>query len=327
MHHRSAYSERDAAGERRERGRCVILPNWAVPALLKVMRANRAFVTTAGAEQRIAEREIRPRSFAPPRLRPDVRVSVDRRTGWPVYTVAPATATPVGSVVYAHGGGWVNEIAGPHWRLIADIAADARTTVIVPIYPLIPFGTALEVRDGVVELAMQAARDHGSVVLAGDSAGGQIVLSAAFELRDRGVVSPRTIVMSPALDLTWSNPRIPDVQPSDPWLAVPGGKVLAEAWRGDLPLKDPAVSPLFGDFSDLGPLDVYTGVRDVLNPDAHVLVERAAAAGVDVTLHERAGQVHVYPLLPTSIGRDARAEIVARVGEAVRSEEDRVPAE
>ena len=36
----------------------MILPNWAVPALLKVMRANRAFVTTAGAEQRIAEREM-----------------------------------------------------------------------------------------------------------------------------------------------------------------------------------------------------------------------------------------------------------------------------
>ena len=297
----------------------MIVPSWAVPGILRLIRANRAFQTAAGAEQRIAERELRPRPFAPPaRLHPGVTVTVDRSPGWPVYTVAPTGSPPVGSVVYVHGGGWVNEIVGTHWRMIAQIATDAGTTVIVPIYPLIPFGSAREAGEAVVELAVQAEREHGSVALAGDSAGGQIVLSTAFALRERGVIPVRTVVISPALDLTWSNPRIPEVQPSDPWLAVPGGKVLAEAWRGDLPLTDPAVSPLFGDFTGLGPIDVFTGVRDVLNPDAHVLVERASAAGVDITLHERAGQVHVYPLLPTAVGRDARRWIVAALRSALR---------
>ena len=286
------------------------------------MRANRAFVTAAGAEQRIAERKIRPRSFAPPvRVHPGVEISVERVRDWPVYTVVPAEAAASdarGSVVYVHGGGWVNEIVGQHWQLIAQLAVEARTTVIVPIYPLIPFGDARQVCDGVVELALRAEQAHGSVVLAGDSAGGQIVLSAAFELRDRGVIPARTTLISPALDLTWSNPRIPEVQPTDPWLAVPGGKVLAEAWRGELSLTDPAVSPLFGDFSGLGPIDVYTGVRDVLNPDAHVLIERATQAGVDITLHEHDGQVHVYPLLPTAVGRAARREISASVRDALR---------
>lgn len=306
----------------RERGRLVILPNWAVPALLKLLRANRAFVTAAGAEQRIAERKIRPRSFAPPvRLRPSVDISVERAGDWPVYTVVPAGAESTdvrGSVVYVHGGGWVNEIVGQHWQMIAQIAVETRTTVIVPIYPLIPFGNARQVCDGVVELAVRSERAHGAVALVGDSAGGQIALSAAFELRDRGVILAHTTLISPGLDLTWSNPRIPEVQPTDPWLAVPGGKVLAEAWRGELPLTDPAVSPLFGDFSGLGPLDIYTGVRDVLNPDAHLLVERAAAAGVDVTMHEREGQVHVYPLLPTGAGRAARREISETLRDALR---------
>jgi len=48
----------------------------------------------------------------------------------------------------------------------------------------------------------------------------------------------------------------------------------------------------------------------VLNPDAHLLAGKAAAAGVDLDFHEAAGQVHVYPLLPTTIGGDARATIV-----------------
>ena len=68
----------------------------------------------------------------------------------------------------------------------------------------------------------------------------------------------------------------------------------------------------------LGPLTVFTGTRDVLNPDAHLLVERARAAGVDVELHEAAGQLHVYPVLPTAPGRAAAQVLVASISRAMR---------
>lgn len=145
-----------------------------------------------------------------------------------------------------------------------------------------------------------------------------MVLSAALALRDEGVRLPVTVLVSPALDLTWSNPRIPVVQPTDPWLATPGGRVLADAWRGDLPLTDPAVSPLYGDLAGLGPLVVFTGTRDVLNPDAHLLVEKARAAGVEAELHEEPGQLHVYPMLPTPAGRRGAQLLVGRVSRALR---------
>ncbi|WP_217809176.1 alpha/beta hydrolase fold domain-containing protein [Agreia pratensis] len=155
---------------------------------------------------------------------------------------------------------------------------------------------------------------YGSAGIGGDSAGGQISLSVALSLRDsHGIVLPQTMLISPALDLTWSNPQIPRVQPTDPWLATPGGKVFAEYWRGDSDLLDPVVSPLFGDLAGLGPITLFSGTRDVLNPDAHLLVEKAADAGVELDFHEGVGQVHVFPLLPTRIGRDARAVIVSRI--------------
>ncbi|MDF2443616.1 MAG: hypothetical protein JWR01_1819, partial [Subtercola sp.] len=113
------------------------------------------------------------------------------------------------------------------------------------------------------------------------------------------------------------NPRIPEVQPTDPWLATPGGKVLAELWRGDRDLLDPVVSPLAGDLAGLGPITMFSGTRDVLNPDAHLLVEKAAAAGVELDFHEGEGQVHVYPLLPTEVGRLARADIVRTLHRAL----------
>ena len=298
----------------------VTLPSGIVAPALRLARANRIFVSADEARRHVRARELRPASYAPPgRLHPDVRVDVEHRDGWPVYTVAPRVGTPVGSLVYVHGGGWVNEIVSQHWNLAAQIAAEANTTVTLPIYPLIPFGTAADTAAFVVDLVRRNIDRFGSASIAGDSAGGQISLSAALALRDdHDITLAQTILISPALDLTWSNPEIPRVQPSDPWLATPGGKVLAEYWRGDRDLLDPVVSPLYGELAGLGPITLFSGTRDVLNPDARLLVEKAAGAGVELDYHEGAGQVHVFPLLPTAVGRDARAVVVSRIRNAHR---------
>ncbi len=294
------------------------LPSSIVPLYIKLIRGNRPFVSEEGAHERIADRRVRPMSWAPPAKLPyDVTIDAERRGAWPVYTVRPSRGETHGAVIYVHGGGWVNEIVKQHWHLIAQIAADSNTTVIVPIYPLVPWGTAAAARDTIMQLAFDAIDQYGQVCLAGDSAGGQISLSVALALRDRGVTIPHTALISPALDLTWSNPRIPEVQPSDPWLAVPGGRVLADAWRGDLDITDPAVSPLFGDFRGLGGISIYSGTRDVLNPDAHVLLDKLHQAGVTAELHEQPGQLHVYPLLPTKVGEAARARITADLRDAM----------
>ncbi|CAA9251611.1 MAG: Putative esterase, partial [uncultured Actinomycetospora sp.] len=128
---------------------------------------------------------------------------------------------------------------------------------------------------------------------------------------DRGVPPlGRTVLIAPALDLRLTNPEIALVEPHDPWLARPGVHVAAALWRGELPLEDPLVSPLLTDHAGLGPLTVFSGTRDITHPDTCLLVERARAAGVEVDLHEGAGLVHVYPLLPVPEGRAARAVIV-----------------
>ncbi|MFF4356746.1 alpha/beta hydrolase fold domain-containing protein [Streptomyces sp. NPDC001604] len=291
------------------------LPEWAFPLYLRAARRNRPFRSAERARALVDDLALRPSSYGPPQqLKFPVTIDVSRRDGWPVYRVHPTAGPTRGAVVYAHGGGWVYEIAAAHWQLVAQIAAKAQTTVVVPIYPLVPFGTADAVVSAVVDLVLEARERHGEVRLAGDSAGGQIALSAAMDLRDRhNVTLPRTVLISPALDLSWSNPRIPQVQPTDPWLGEPGGRVFSELWRGELPTDDPRVSPLAGDLAGLGPLTVFSGTHDVLNPDAHLLRDRAKAAGVDMEFHEAEGLIHVYPLLPTRKGEAARAIITERL--------------
>ncbi len=242
----------------------------------------------------------------------------ENQYGWPVYELRPQSGDARGALVYLHGGGWVNEIAVQHWWLAAQIAAEARTTVVLPIYPLVPFGTAEPVVSAVAELVLAATHAYGPTSLAGDSAGGQIALSAAVLLRDeQRLTLPRTVLIAPALDLSLTNPEIDRVQPSDPWLSREGTRVFVEYWRGDLPVTDPRVSPLGADLHGLGPVTLFSGTRDILHPDARLFVGLAHAARLDLDYHEGPGLVHVYPLTPTPEGRVARRLIVAAVRAAV----------
>jgi acetyl esterase/lipase len=257
---------------------------------------------------------LRPQPFGPPPGLPShVVLHMERRSGWPIYTLTlKGSHTPQRTVFYLHGGAWVNEIASQHWQLAAQIAAEARVEVIVPIYPLVPFTTAAEVVPTVAEMVAEKMEPDHSVCLAGDSAGGQMALSAALILRDEHrLVLPQTVLISPVLDASLTNPLISAVR--DPWLTRAGLLEFAKRWCGDLPMTDPTVSPLKADLTGLGPLTVFSGIRDILNPDARLLSEKAGAAGVEIEYHEEPGLVHVYPLTPTPEGRAARAIIVERL--------------
>ncbi|TYP84623.1 alpha/beta hydrolase fold domain-containing protein [Blastococcus xanthinilyticus] len=287
-----------------------------LPPLLRLLRFRREFEHPEVLLRGVQDRLVRPAPYGPPRGLRGVTIEVDvhHGTGWPVYRVVPRDRTPEGAAVYVHGGAWVNQIHPLHWRLVAGLTARTGTAITVPIYPLAPVGTAATVVPAVADLIGALAERHGAgrVTAMGDSAGGQIALSSALLLRDRGVPPlHRTVLVSPALDLTLANPEIDLVEPQDPWLARPGTRAAIELWRGELPLTDPLVSPLFGEPAGLGPLTVFSGTRDITSPDTRLLVERARAAGVPVDHHEEEGLVHVHALLPVPEGRRARRMMAA----------------
>lgn len=289
-----------------------VMSRYVIPGFLRLTRRNRNYVDAERARAHVRERGLRPLPYGPPRALRGVEVAVTHERGWPIYTLTPKSGSSRGGLVYAHGGGWVGEIASQHWHLAARLAAELDLVVTVPIYPLLPNGTAAQVIPRFAELVADSAERYGTTFLAGDSAGGQIALSTALHLRDTAQLKvPRTVLISPALDLTLENPQIDDVLPLDPWLGRAGGLVFGELWSGELPMKDPMVSPLFGDFTGLGPITVFSGTYDILNPDTRLVVDKARAAGVEVDYEERAGLVHVYPLTPSREGASARRKIIS----------------
>ena len=274
-----------------------------MPVAIRLRGSKKRYLSRQLTLERIARQQRNPASFEPPTL---AGVTVERSEvdGWPVFTVS---AMPTGrTALYLHGGSFVYQIAKQHWTLIADLVRTTGTTITVPIYPLAPAGTAATVIPAVAELAGTL----GEPVLIGDSAGGAIALGAAQILRDRGI-RLRTILISPELDLTLTDPMLRKIEPWDPWLAIPGAAVANELWAGDLPLTDPLVSPMFGSLEGLAPVTLFCGTRDMLHADATTFVTRAARAGVPVDFHEARGMIHVYPLLPIPEGRAARDVIRA----------------
>ncbi len=181
------------------------------------------------------------------------------------------------------------------------MARDTGATVIVPIYPLVPQGTAGTVVPAMADLVSSQIDQHGAenVSVYGDSAGGYIALAAVQELVRRGDPVPSHMVLiSPPLDATLSNPAIPFVD--DPLFSdiLPTLHNIVQLWAGDLDLTDPLVSPLFGSLAGLPPTAVYYGNLEILAPDGLVLQDKALATpGADFTFILRNGEIHDWAIV------------------------------
>lgn len=283
------------------------MPSWQTRAVSGVIRATRRRGYTTEARGMRGLTNGLPE--CPPPQRMAERVRTDMVAGFPVALVAPSAARMPGSVVYLHGGAFVNGIARQHWALVDELAEQTRRTVVVPFYGLAPRHTVDEVA-AFLSAVVDTLRP-GPLHLAGDSAGGNLALLTAQAHRGDPDITGLSLI-APALDLSMSNPRLEEVERTDPWLARPGLRPMLRAWAGEHNLDDPAVSPLFGDLTGLPPTLVLAGTRDICWPDARDLYARADDAW-DLTLVEETGSPHVHPLLPTPEGRRARRLLVAHV--------------
>jgi acetyl esterase/lipase len=255
-----------------------------------------------------------PPTYAPPARwgwRVDVVAGVSP-DGWPLYEVTPRGGRPAGRVLFLHGGAYFREMRDWHWRFVERLAREANLSVLVPIYPLAPVGTADLVVPAVVGLVHDVLRrPSGPVVLIGDSAGAGMAVAVAQELArtDPGALAGLVLV-SPWVDVACDEPGIVERAERDPWLQAPGLRAAGDAYRGPLPREHPWVSPIHGPLAGLPPMLVLSGTDDILNADAHRLVDAAGSAGVEVELVEGSAMIHDYPLHPTPEGRAARARIV-----------------
>ncbi len=180
--------------------------------------------------------------------------------GFDSWVVSPHGARPTTTVYYLHGGGFVAPIDARHVRYAVRLARPARARVVLPDYPLAPEHSWRDSHQALADDVVRYAA-RGPVVLAGDSAGGNLALSLAATLRDRGGSVPhRLLLLSPWVDLSESTPATADLDGYDPWLHLAKLRTYAAWWAGyDDPadpglaaeLRRPELSPALGDLAGL----------------------------------------------------------------------------
>ncbi|MFH5924209.1 alpha/beta hydrolase fold domain-containing protein [Roseomonas xinghualingensis] len=235
-----------------------------------------------------------------------LRIGRESFGGYPVFTAAPRQGGSNHHILYLHGGAYVFDMAGLHWRVIERMIERTGATVTIPLYPLAPGHNWRDAFGMVRPLHAALATRHGAEALTvmGDSAGGGMALALAQQLRDAGEALPaRLVLFSPWLDVTMRDPGQLEIDPSDPFLAVPPARLAGKWYAADLPTDDPRVSPIFGSLAGLPPIAVFTGTRDMLNSDARRLRARAAEEGAALAFHEEAGMIHVWMMMPVPEAR------------------------
>jgi monooxygenase len=232
-----------------------------------------------------------------------VRVRADTVGGvageWVEADVAGSAAASVTTLLYLHGGGFVGCSARTHRPLTAALALQG-LRVFVPDYRLAPEHPFPAAPQDVLAVAraLRAADPHGRLVVAGDSAGGNLALGLLQTLRDAGEPMPAAAALfSPALDLTGQSPSITLNAAHDAMFDGPQLQHLADAYLQGADATQPLASPLLGRMDGLPPLLVHVGASECLRDDALRLAATAREAGVTVDLQVFPGVPHVWQLL------------------------------
>ncbi|WEV54317.1 alpha/beta hydrolase [Leuconostocaceae bacterium ESL0723] len=219
---------------------------------------------------------------------------------------------PDHTIFYLHGGAYWADPDYVQFKAVAYIADRADARVVMPIYPKAPTHHAKQALKMVVDSYANLVKtaEPETITILGDSSGAGLALALAFKIRELGLPMPSHIVlMSPWLDVSLTNPEIPVYQEHDTILDANRLRTQGQLYAGDVAVTDPLVSPLYGDLSDLPPIDIFTGTADILYPDTEKFVEQAKKKGEPVYLHKFENQPHDFAVMPMPEAAQALDEI------------------
>ena len=135
------------------------------------------------------------------------------------------------------------------------------------------------------------------IVVAGESAGGNLTLAVVLRARQEKLPLPAaTALMSPWCDVTPSGLTQQEPRGFDPTMDYRTHlEIAAAAYAADRDQKDPIVSPLYADYSaGFPPTLITTGTREGFLSDCARLSTSMRQAGVDVRLHVWEGMWHTF---------------------------------
>ena len=249
-------------------------------------------------------------------------------------TVEPVTANGVASewtttpdadrgkaILYLHGGGYVIGSLDSHRHLAAEAgrAAGARTLAIdYRLAPEHPFPAAVDDALAAYRFLLANGVQPGGVTIAGDSAGGGLVVAAMLAIRDAGLAQPACgWTISPWVDMEAIGDSMVSKAATDPTVQKAGILDMAKHYLNGADPRSPLAAPIYGDLHGLSPLLIQVGAAETLLDDAIRLAQVAGIADVAVDLQIWPEMIHVWHVYHPELAAGRRA--IAAGGQFARA--------
>ena len=238
----------------------------------------------------------------------------------------PADGKPTCLVVFYHGGGWViGSIDDCDFIARFMIKATNCAAVLVDyrLAPEHPYPAPLDDSwDALLWSAKEAERLKVPLVVAGDSAGGNLATVCAILARDRG--GPKLalqILMYPVCDCDMETESYRENGRGYVLTGVDMGWFYDHYLQNDRNKRaDPLISPLRAlELKGLPPALIMTAEYDVLRDEAEIYGKRLAAAGVKVWIKRYRGMTHGFVRLQNfvEVARTGMDDIAKAIAETV----------
>lgn len=212
-------------------------------------------------------------------------------------------------ILYCHGGGYSTGSSVYARTLTSKLAASTSMDVLCFDYRLAPehpYPAAAEDAMKAWDYLMLLGYGARDIILAGDSAGGNLALSLILKLKEENRLLPRGLVLlSPWTDLTSSGKSHETRKELDPVLDEAYLERMIQNYAPGKDLKNQFISPLFGDFSGFPPTYIQAGDNEILLSDSVALHKKMVKANVSVKIDIYKRMWHVFQMSPLKTSYEA----------------------
>jgi monoterpene epsilon-lactone hydrolase len=293
----------------------------ADPEIIKLREILAARPRASDIAQMRLDADARSKAFGLPA---DVTVQPVTANGVKSEWTSTPDADPSSAILYLHGGGYVICSLESHRHLVAEVGRAAGTRTLAIDYRLAPehpFPAPVEDTVAAYRYLLDSGLKPNRIALAGDSAGGGLVVGALLAIREAGLPLPACgWCISPWVDMQALGASFVDRAATDPTVQKATIQMMAQWYLGDADPRHPHAAPIYGDLRGLPPLLIQVGAAETLLDDSILLARTAGIADVVVDLQIWPEMIHIwhiyFPML--SAGRRAIASGGSFVRNAVR---------
>lgn len=242
---------------------------------------------------------------------PDIKIESAAFGGVAVELLSGENADASRAILYIHGGAWITGSPQTHRSITRRLARLTGFPVFAVDYrlaPEYPWPAALDDCMNVWEALSERGLLPQNVAVAGDSAGGNLTLALALKLKAEGRPLPAALVcLSPVTDLTGSGESYKTNARADAVFTPELMAKFAPLYVADADIRDPLISPLFGDPTGLPPTLFQVAGTEILRDDSVRMAGKMRASGVDVTLDVWPGLWHVWQMSASKLPEGVQA--------------------